>query len=192
MNALYGLILCGGKSSRLGFPKYSIEKDGFPLYKWWNNTLNAVCDKTYISCQAMQTKEIDYPLIIKDESTDSGPLEGIYKAFQVNDKVNWLVMACDLVFADHKDITALIKNNREGNDAICYLNPETREPFSLFTIYNSQIFPSLVDEYQSELKSARRLLMNSNVILLNPEDPNILKGINTMEELMSWRQNRLE
>ncbi len=188
MNALYGLILCGGKSSRLGFPKYQIEKESMPLYKWWIKTMHTFCDETFISCQTSQIADIDYPFIIEDESKDSGPLEGIYNAFLFNCTANWLVVACDLVYAGGSDLDALLKNNRSDKTAVCFENPETGEPYPLLCIYNSRIFPTLKQEYQGELKSAKHLLMVSDALVLKPEDPKILKGINTIEELEDWKK----
>lgn len=188
MNALYGVILCGGKSSRLGIPKYQIEKESMPLYKWWIKTMQTCCDQIFISCQTSQIADIDHPFIIEDESKDSGPLEGIYNAFLFNSTVNWLVVACDLVYASDKDLDDLLKSNRSDKAAVCFENPETGEPYPLLSIYNSRIFPTLKKEYQGEFKSAKHLLMVSDALVLMPTDSKILKGINTIEELEDWKK----
>jgi molybdopterin-guanine dinucleotide biosynthesis protein A len=187
-NTLYGLILCGGNSSRLGFPKFKLKREGVAVYQWWTNKLSEICKRTYVSCKAFHQTEIEFPDVVLDEAGDAGPLEGIYQAFQLNNKVSWLVVACDLVNADVDDVNTLIENNDDEKDAVCYINPETREPYSLFTIYNPLIESALITEYHSELKSAKRLLTQSNVIKLTPTDPNILHGINTKEDLDKWQR----
>lgn len=189
MNSLYGLILCGGKSSRLGKSKYNIRKDGVELYTWWTNVLGRVCVKTYVSCQSSQKTEIDHPNLILDEFVHAGPLEGIYKAFQLHKTVNWLVIACDLVYAEYPDINTLVTSNEENNDGICYENLETGDPFPLMTIYNSKIYSLLKKEYHSDLKSPKRLLMHSNIKKIKPSDSIILKGINTPEDFDAWRKS---
>jgi molybdopterin-guanine dinucleotide biosynthesis protein A len=184
--ALYGLVLCGGKSSRLGFPKYMIEKEGVPLYKWWLNLLRQDCEKVFISCKSTQKQDFENADIITDESDDEGPLDGIRQAFQFNPNVKWFVAACDLVQIDQAILKHLIDNKRDDRDATCYVTPETRDPFPLLTIYNPSIKPQLEIEYQSQMKSAKKLLKRSNTKLLETIHKDQLKGINTIADLEQW------
>lgn len=160
-----------------------------PLYTWWIKTLSAICNETYISCQSSQIADINYPFIIEDQSTDSGPLEGIHNAFLFNSAVSWLVVACDLVYAGEKDIDFLVNHNQFDKSAVCFENSETGEPFPLLSIYNSKIIPSLEKEYHSALKSAKNLLKKSDAIIIKPPSSKILKGINTIEDLENWQGN---
>ena len=190
MTKLNALILCGGNSSRLGIPKFKIEKEGIPLYKYWIQLLQEFCPVIYISCKESQVSEIDHPLYICDTQDNRGPLEGIYRAFETDPKANWLVIACDLVYANKSDLLSLLQHQDDAMDAIAFNNPETGEAFPLMTIYNRGIYSALHTEYKSNSKSPKRLLMNSNVQLIVPEDPIILMGINTREEYEDWKKSR--
>ena len=58
-NALYGLIMCGGKSSRMGTDKsrivYQQKEQQYHVYQM----LQTFCEKVFISCNAEQGKTIE-------------------------------------------------------------------------------------------------------------------------------------
>ncbi|MBK8449605.1 MAG: molybdenum cofactor guanylyltransferase [Saprospiraceae bacterium] len=185
---LNGLILCGGKSSRLGIPKYKLHKNGIPLYRSMLKLLEPICKTVYISCRQDQIQDLKHAHILCDQNSTNGPLEGLYQAFVENSKSDWLIIAVDLVYITFEDIELLVKNQDETYQAICLNNPETNEPYPLFAIYNASIFKNLIAEYNSKLKSAKRLLMESKIKTIPLEDSNILKGINTVEDLNKWNE----
>jgi molybdenum cofactor guanylyltransferase len=189
MAELHALILCGGQSERLGFPKFNMKKMGIPIYQHWINMLSSVCNTTYISCRPEQQHQIAHPNIIPDKKTQAGPLEGIYQAFQLNSQSNWLIIACDLVYVNKNDINRLINCNEDGIDAIAYQNPETNEVFPLLGIYNSSLLSSMETEYKNTLKSPKNMLQHSRLKLLIPDNPIILKGINTKNDYDSWQES---
>ncbi len=192
MSTLNALILCGGQSSRLGFSKFKIIKEGLPIYKFWIQQLEDLCSTCYISCKTIHKSEIDHPFIFSDIDENAGPIEGIFRAFESFPKSNWLVIACDLVYVSKPDFLKLINNNDENYQAIAFKNPETHEAFPLLTIYNYQILSELITEYNSHTRSPKILLNNSNIKLLESDNPIILKGINTQEEYRIWKKSDFE
>jgi len=189
--SLYGLILCGGLSSRLGQDKYLLLKDNKPLYKWWLDQLNPFCNKVFISCRKEQIPKIKSDAIIPDQSDDTGPLEGIYRAFQNNNQVNWLVVAVDLVFINELQIQNLISHNQAPYDAIAYRNPNTGDPFPLCSIYRISALPEIESQYYSNLKSPRLVLQSLNTLLLEINEPKSLEGINTRMDFELWNHDSI-
>lgn len=188
---LYGLVLCGGYSSRLGQDKHLLIKDQKPLYEWWLELLNTYCPKVYISCRNNQILTIKTDAIIQDQSEVSGPLEGIYRAFTLNNRVNWLVVAVDLVYITKQQIQNLISQNDPDYDAIAFKNPITKDPFPLCSIYRTTAFSEIKSNYNSPIKSPRLVLQNMNTLLLDLNDPNFLEGINTQMDLDRWKNQAI-
>ena len=184
---LNGLILCGGESSRLGIPKFTIQKNGVPLYQYWIEQLHSYCHKIYISSKRDINYPFQHPFIIYDQKTGTGPLEGIYQAFKLDQDSNWLVVAVDLVYAGQEDIQALVTNQSDDMEAVCFENPDTKEPFPLLTIYNKSIFKNLKSEYNTDRKSAKQLLLHAKTRVLCHDNKFTTLGINTLEELKKWK-----
>lgn len=189
--SLYGLILCGGVSSRLGQDKYLLLKDNKPLYKWWIDQLNPFCKKVFISCRKEQIPKIKADAIIPDQSDDTGPLEGIYRAFQYNNEANWLVVAVDLVFINELHIQNLISHNQAPYDAIAYRNPNTGDPFPLCSIYRYTAASEIESQYHNMIKSPRLILQSVNTLMLEINEPKLLEGINTKNDLEHWNQHSI-
>lgn len=113
--AISPLILAGGKSNRMRFPKHLLKlPDGTPLYKHQINLLRQVCPESpavYISLAkdsslddflqeaSANTAEggvtIIYDLESNNTSESAGPAQGLLSAFKFNPTTTWLVVAVD-------------------------------------------------------------------------------------------------
>lgn len=183
---LYGLILCGGNSSRLGQAKHLILKEKKELYIWWQTHLQKYCNEVYISCRKDQVSTINSKAIIIDQSQNCGPLEGIYQAFNFSGSVDWLVVAVDLVYMNDKSLELLIENSHDPYDAVAFRNPETGGAFPLCSIYRKPAFEAIKSNYFNEIKSPRLALQTMNTFLVELTDPKYLKGINTLQDFELW------
>ena len=107
-NKLFGLILAGGHSQRMGQDKSALSYHGKPQAEHVRDLLKNVCAEIFISARPGQLA-YDMP-VIEDVPpfVDIGPLGGILSAMTTHPGVSWLVMACDLPFADEKTLCYLI------------------------------------------------------------------------------------
>lgn len=115
---LIPLILAGGKSRRMGYPKHLLQlPDGTPFYKHLWNLLRQTCpDASTIYISLAQDSPLDAFLhnlaatceyldtaslaIIRDLETNNssesgGPAQGLLSAFRSNPTATWLVVAID-------------------------------------------------------------------------------------------------
>ena len=90
---LGGIVLAGGKSSRMGRDKALLEFDGRPLVEIAVAKMAAVCGRVWISGPAGLGA---YGEVIADEVAGCGPLAGVCAGLSVS-SFEWnLVMAVDL------------------------------------------------------------------------------------------------
>ncbi|MDR3584150.1 MAG: molybdenum cofactor guanylyltransferase [Desulfosporosinus sp.] len=108
MNAT-GVLLAGGKNSRMKKNKAFLELAGQPLVERSLAVLKAVFAEVLISSNnpELYTK-YDVP-VIQDEILDQGPLEGLYQGLKAANHEAVFFVACDMPFLEAELIRMLAK-----------------------------------------------------------------------------------
>jgi molybdopterin-guanine dinucleotide biosynthesis protein A len=136
---MYGLVLAGGQSSRLGQDKTAVLHEGRTLLVRSAELLQQHVRDVYISCRHPERAPETWPVIV-DETERVGPAGGIITALrQLGGPA--LVLACDLPFMDDEHIVRLLEAR------------ESRPPGSVLTAWrleNSEFFENLVAIYEQE------------------------------------------
>ena len=119
---LYGLVLMGGKSSRMGKDKSQLMINNQPLYKRQYDLLSSLCDQVFLSCNSEQAKHIpaDYPKLV-DLQSFTGPMSGIRNAFS-HSPTNWLVIPIDMPMIDKEFLNKMISEYTENENVVCALD----------------------------------------------------------------------
>ncbi|MDQ2753583.1 MAG: NTP transferase domain-containing protein, partial [Bacteroidota bacterium] len=92
---LNGLVLAGGKSSRMGHDKGMIKWHSKEQQYYIADLMKNICNEVYISCQPGQQIQEGY-VALADTFTGLGPFGAILSAFREKPDVAWMVIACDL------------------------------------------------------------------------------------------------
>ena len=104
-----GIVLAGGKSSRMGADKGLLPFRGKPLVTWATGLLSGYCRQILISSSNPDYQEFGYP-VIADIYSNSGPMSGIASCLAVSENEVNLVLTCDMPFVDASVIEALIRH----------------------------------------------------------------------------------
>jgi molybdopterin-guanine dinucleotide biosynthesis protein A len=182
---LNGLVLAGGKSTRMGFDKGAVNWYGKEQRYYMADLLKKHCDKVYISCRdAEQQKEIDPKyLSMPDTFTGLGPYGAILSAFRENPDRAWLVIACDLPLVDAGVIQYLADNRNTATIATAYQSQQNEFPEPLITIYEPKSYPALLQFLAQGYSCPRKVLINSDITLLQSPKDDALANVNTPDEL---------
>ena len=180
---IFGLVLAGGKSSRMGSPKELIEWHGKSQQLFLAELLNTRCEKVFISCRKEQTLnvDLDYPFL-PDLEDGKGPLMAIHSAFVLEPNVAWFVLACDLPYFDQAALEFLLENRNEKKLATCYKSPIDEKAEPLCAIWEPNMRELVSNAITTEKRSPRRLLEQADIQLIAPIEPKILLNVNTQEE----------
>jgi molybdopterin-guanine dinucleotide biosynthesis protein A len=128
-----GIILAGGKSSRMGCDKAFLDLGGLWLIERVAQVLSSICQEIIISGNNQdQLKKLGYP-VIKDIYADCGPLAGIFTCLSAAKNQYSFVTACDMPFIEKNIITRIIRESN-GFDAAIMKHRECLEP--LFSLYS--------------------------------------------------------
>ncbi len=186
MKNLCGLVLTGGKSTRMNRDKASLEYHGKKQSVFCYELLTRFCDKVFISNRKDQEKEEGqqgFPQIHDLPAYEGiGPLAGILSAMTTHPNVAWLTLACDLPFVNEKTIQYLLDHRNPKKVATAFISTSDCLPEPLCAIYEPQAKDLLLSFFASAKACPRKFLINSDVELLKQPNPNALTNINTVEE----------
>lgn len=144
-----GLLLIGGKSSRMGEDKSEIIfRDGLTQKERGIQLLQSVCDDVYLSTSA------DSPIAdksIPDTFGPIGPLGAIASAQKAHPDTAWLVLACDLPLLEKKHLEELASNRSENHAAVYYTSTIGKQPEPLCAIWE----PSSADAVSKAITDGR-------------------------------------
>lgn len=191
-NKLFGLILAGGHSKRMGQDKALLSYHGKPQVEYARDLLEGVCGKVFVSI-----KDLSFPKasignpVIKDMPpfTDAGPLGGILSAMTAHPGVSWLVMACDLPFVTKETLQYLLKNRDLTKFATAFISTSDGLPEPLCAIWEAGGYEHFLELYQQGLRCPRKTLLKSDTHLLTQQNPRWLDNVNTPEEYKQARDN---
>lgn len=183
-NNLYGLILTGGKSARLGKDKYLMEYHGKPQVQYLYNLLVSVGLETHISCNKEQAHNLKpkFPLIV-DKFKEIGPMGALSAAFDINPKGAWLVVACDLPFINEATIKRLI--NERSHEHLLTTYQEVNSNFfeTTISIYEPEVSAAMNIALNDGQYSLRKAIDNSQIKIIQSTNPQELFNANTQEEV---------
>lgn len=190
---LYGLVLAGGKSLRMGRDKGLIDYHGMPQREYAYRLLSKVCQKTFLSVRPEQVEEIPASLKpLPDVMLGLGPYGAILSAFQAHPDKAWLILACDLPLADAAALDYLISHRNPSKMATAFQSPVSDFPDPLLTIWEPKSYLPLLQFLAQGYSCPRKALINSDIELLKAPVGDWLKNVNTEEELREVKSEKVK
>ncbi len=145
---LLGVVLCGGKSERMGTDKGLLLKEGKTWATLVAQKFDALNMPYVISVNHSQTANytafFSQNNLIVDEQIVLGPLRGLLTVHQQYPQKNLVVLACDMIDMKPQTIQSLINNftTQQKFDFYAYHNGDFWEPFC--GIYTAKGLNSLI------------------------------------------------
>lgn len=180
---LYGLVMAGGRSTRMGIDKALLEYHGRPQIVHAYEMLQRFCQRVYVSARQDQ---IDAGIAgelpcIADGLHEIGPMAGVLAALNTHPEASWLVLACDLPLMDAETLTELVEARAPDRLATALMSADgLLEP--MCAVYEPACAAFLVEVTNSGQFSLREFLMHANTRLLTARKPHVLTNVNTPDE----------
>ena len=175
---LYGLLLVGGKSTRMGTDKAQlIYQSNTPEWQRLHRLLEQTCEQVYL-CHR-QEQDFGKPAII---DPGNGPLYAIHSAQEAQPDAAWLVLACDLPLLTATTLNHLIQHRQPHNIATSFLSAIDKLPEPLCTIYEPAISSIIKQSLTNQERNLRNLLKKAHTIPL--PDKNSLFNANTKADTL--------
>jgi molybdenum cofactor guanylyltransferase len=184
---IYGLILSGGRSTRMGTDKGTLTYHDIPQREFLFGTLKKYCDQVFTSCYSGQNipQELN-PL--EDQFEIKGPMNGILSAFTKYPEKTWLILAVDMPYVDEGVFDQLIANRNPKKTATCFYNEAESFPEPLLTLWEPKAFPLLWNFFLQDRISPKDFLAENDIQLIIPKDARILISINNKDEYLKLKK----
>lgn len=183
--AVYGLVLAGGESRRMGQDKARLLRGGQSQLAYVVHLLEGLVDRVFVSTRADQQNEVERSQFeqIVDRYQDMGPVAGILSAMDEHPDVDWLVVACDLPNVDAPTIFNLLDRRSTDRPFSAYASSHDGLPEPLCAVYASGS-AAIVRGFVAEgIRCPRKILIGSDTLLLEQPDPRSLDNVNTPGDL---------
>lgn len=189
---LYGLVLAGGMSKRMGHDKGLMRYHGKAQRYYLADLLRQHCDQVSISCRPEQCKTVTDAGY--DALVDGGQAEeqygAILSALTAHPDTAWLVAACDLPLVDGPALAYLKEQRDVVMLATAYESPSDGLPEPLLAIWEPRSRSMLLDKLSQGITCPRKALIRSapDVKLVTPQNPLLVINANTPEDARNVRQ----
>jgi len=190
MNPLYGLVLAGGQSSRMGRDKGLLVYRGQPHREYVYDVLCRQCEKVFISVNARQEQTgLDrYTYLVDNPAYETSPMGALLNAHEHYPDASWFIVSCDLAYFDETCLETLLKHRDPTLAGTAFRINELNQPEPLVTIYENAFVGTLPGLYQAGERSLRRALHKAGAELITRFDPRCTRSVDSLEEYEEARR----
>jgi molybdenum cofactor guanylyltransferase len=188
---LYGLVLAGGRSTRMQRDKAALAYHGRTQLEWAMDLIAPFVERAFVSVRPDQTQDpvrAKFAQIV-DLQDGLGPIAGIMAAQAAHPDVAWLVLACDLPFLDASTLKHLVWAREEDRVATAYRSSHDGLPEPLCAIYEPASREGIASYVTTGKNCPRKFLIRSEAHLIEEPNPRALDNVNTPEEYGSAMTN---
>lgn len=138
-----GIVLSGGKSSRMGREKGLCEFNGKMLVQYAIEALKPFCERIIIIANIAGYEKFSYE-VFTDKIKDLGPIGGIYTGLSYSKTEDNFVLSCDMPMISNQLIEYILLN-RKQKQIVVPSNDGYFEPLCAFYHYDiySQLKPAI-------------------------------------------------
>lgn len=186
-DTIYGLVLAGGESRRMGRDKALLVRDGHSQLAHIAALLEGITERVYVSSRQEQQDDPERSRFenIVDRYEGIGPIAGILSAMDAQPNADWLVVACDLPNIDEATLSFLIEKSNTKQPFTAFKSNFDGLPEPLCALYRCGSDAIIRRFVEDGIVCPRKILIRSDTLLLEQPNPVALDNINTPDDLAS-------
>ena len=182
---IYGLVLAGGESRRMGQDKALLTRNGKSQLQHTVDLLEEACERVFVSARREQHDDAERSRFaqIVDRYDGIGPVAGILTALEEHPVADWLILACDLPNIDAETLQYLLERRSATQPFTAFRSSYDDLPEPLCAVYRAGS-DSIVRQFiDNGIVCPRKILLRSDTCLLHQPNPAALDNINTPDDL---------
>lgn len=172
-----GVILAGGKNSRMGSDKGMLIVDGKKIIERILSAMRPVVDEIIIISNGKNYDNLGYK-VYSDVIKDCGPMGGIHTALSFSTTEKNLIVACDMPFLSSDVLKQIINSPTEYEITVPEFSGEVHPLCAVYSSVCRNRFSQLLANREWKMKQA---LHHFNTKTISFSD-NHFQNINTPEE----------
>jgi len=186
-DTIFGLVLAGGESRRMGRDKALLVRDGHSQLAHIAALLEGITKRVFVSSRQDQQDDPERGRFenIVDRYEGIGPIAGILSAMDAQPNADWLVVACDLPNIDEATLSFLIENSDPKQPFTAFKSNYDGLPEPLCALYRCGSDAIIRRFVEGGIVCPRKILIRSDTLLLEQPNPVALDNINTPDDLAS-------
>lgn len=173
-----GLVICGGKSSRMGFDKGSIVYHDADQRSFVYRFLSEICSEVFLSCRSEQLKDFNTGInVLTDDEQYAciGPMAALLSAIDRFSGCRILAVGCDYPFFTKADAEKLLDAGIKRSAAYFHRADDVFEP--LLAVYHPGLFNLVRDHFKKGFFSLQEVLQKTGAIKIVPADERIITSV---------------
>lgn len=186
------VILCGGKSTRMGIDKQLIEFNDVRIIDIIHNKLSEMFNEVLIASNTPEYYDENYKVIC-DEIKNMGPLSGIHIGLKEASSEYVYFIACDMPNINEEYIDYIKNEILESTFDACITRYRNHiEPFNAF--YNRSLINHIEEHLNNNNKSINSLLTSKKCLYISENkarnfspDWNMFLNLNYIEDLDKFK-----
>jgi len=155
--SLYGGLLIGGKSARMGSSKSLLEVGGETFAEKQYRILKKDCDDVYLLGSGPLPESLRDAPRLADPPGIEGPIAGLISAGRFAPSADWLILAVDMPNVNESHIEKLLAGRKPGFRCVMAQHPDSGRPEPLCALYSSQLLHIADARRQGELSITKLL-----------------------------------
>ena len=177
-----GVILAGGKSSRMGTDKSLLKLDGITFLERIISAMNPWVKSIIIVSNTSEHNKFG-PQRVEDLIKDSGPLAGLYTGLYHSETEYNLVLSCDVPLINSTILKRLVSEIDDTSDVIQLQSQDKTIP--LVAIYRKRCMHTCLELLEQGEKRLRVAInhLNTKTIAVDSEIELYVRNINTRNQL---------
>ena len=182
---LTGIVLMGGKSTRMGKDKSQLSIDNQTFATIAFKKLNKFCDDVFYSINASQN-HLNLNPCIEDKTANQGPLSGIISALNTTQQ-SILVLAVDMPLIKEGTLEKLIQHRDSDLLSTTYYKQDEKIWESFPCIWEIEALPILEEYFESGERSFQKFLNKYGNQPVSINDEREFVNVNTLDTYLSLR-----
>ena len=187
-----GVILAGGKNSRMGTDKGLLMVEGKKIIERIIHAMKPVVDDIMIISNRNHYNNLGCK-VYSDIIKECGPMGGIHTALSLSNTETNLVVSCDMPFLDSETLKIIVENSNECEIAIPEHNGITEPLCAVYSTVCRNKISQLLGNGEWKLRDSLKYF-NVKKILFDIESKaeKIFSNINTKEEYKNLIEKEYE
>jgi len=181
-NNITGIILAGGKSSRMGTDKGFLKLEGVTFVERIMKSISPFVDNIIIVSDNPDYNTFGYRRV-DDIIKNSGPLAGLYSGLYYSETEYNLVLSCDVPLVNSTILTKLIDEFDEDKDVVQLSSQNKTIPLVAF--YKKHCMHRCLELLEKGEKRLRVALnhLDTKTIEVDSNMKHLVRNINTKDQL---------